>query len=640
MVVVLGLVSVRPGYGQISPGPLARAHESLGGPLNCTKCHEVGAGRQLKCLTCHTEIRQRLTDRRGMHAVWAASDQNGQTCATCHSDHNGADFPLVRWQPSRERLNHTQTGFALTGKHVGVACASCHQAAKIPAGARAPIQVKDLNHTFLGLSRDCASCHADEHRGQLGAACTRCHTTDGWKPAPGFNHAAGKFALTGAHATVDCAKCHSNASGAKPYTVYTGLAFAKCSSCHADPHKGSLAGACQSCHTTTSWGRAVRVTGFDHAKTAFTLDGKHRDLACSACHRRGNFSLPVAHARCADCHQDTHRGQFVARADHGECASCHTVTGFKPSTFDIKAHASTAYPLVGRHAAVACAACHQPKGKDTVFAIASTQCASCHEDVHKGQFAAAPHQNRCEDCHNVQGFAPAVFTVVRHRDTRFPLTGAHLAVPCADCHTATTKGVRDARAAPAPAAVSSSPVAPVKYVFGDRTCTACHEDPHRGEFRERMPAVRAGGSPADCTSCHDTARWTQLARFDHSTSRFQLTGAHRGVACLDCHRSRTLQPTLRNMDFRDAPKECAGCHEDPHADQFAARTDVKGCASCHRAAQWKPADFDHDTRTPFPLIGAHRTVACSGCHTRTRPQNGKVALVYAPTPRECKACHG
>jgi len=180
--VALGLIFARPVYAQISPGPLARAHESLSGPLNCTKCHELGAGRnQLKCLTCHTEIAQRVTERRGMHAVWAASDPSGKACASCHSDHNGADFPLVHWQTNREELNHSQTGFALTGKHAGLPCSSCHRAEKIPTAARTGIRVADLNRTYLGLSRRRASrsagvdLYALPHRRRLEAG-------DGFRP--------------------------------------------------------------------------------------------------------------------------------------------------------------------------------------------------------------------------------------------------------------------------------------------------------------------------------------------------------------------------------------------------------------------------------------------------------------------------
>jgi hypothetical protein len=623
LLVLAGLWTA-PARAQISPGPLSRAHQSLSGALNCTKCHDLGAGgAQLKCLECHTEIRQRVAQGRGMHAVWLGQNPTGKDCARCHSEHNGADFPLIRWEPSREAMDHSKTGFALDGHHAKVQCADCHNSRNIPASARPGILVKDLNHTYLGLSSDCKSCHADEHHGQLSANCASCHNTSAWKPAPSFNHAAAKFALTGTHAKVACSKCHPSVPAAKTYVKYTGLSFEKCTGCHTDPHKGSFTAPCESCHNTTNWKHVAQLENFSHSRTKFPLLGKHQAVACSDCHTHGDFKTPVAHAKCMDCHQDAHQGQFTARADGGECAACHTVDGFKPSTFGVKEHAATSYPLVGRHASVRCEKCHLPKGKETIFKIKQIQCRDCHDDIHKGQFAAAPHLNRCEDCHNLQGFRPAQFSLSRHQQTRFPLTGAHLAIPCVECHASTPGSI-----------------VPVKYRFEDRSCAACHQDPHRGEFRKQMAAKGAGGLTVGCEACHTTATWKELAKFDHAKTVFPLTGAHRGVACADCHRPPDLETTMEHADFHAAPTLCSGCHEDPHAGQFAARKEVKDCSSCHSSARWKPSDFNHNTRTNFPLEGAHRDVACADCHKLMRHMNARNVLFYSPTPRECKACHG
>jgi Cytochrome c7 and related cytochrome c len=622
--IVLGCcaVGVR---AQISPGPLSKAHQSLSGVLNCTKCHDLGGGGvQLKCLDCHTEIKTRVTQRAGMHAVWVAADATSKDCARCHSEHNGQDFQLIRWQPNRESLDHRQTGFPLTGKHAELKCEQCHNAKNIPASARATIQIKDLNHTFLGLTSSCTGCHEDQHRGQLGADCARCHTTDAWKPASGFSHATAKFHLTGAHATVACEKCHATIQGPTPFVKYTGLAFASCANCHSDPHKGSFKGTCESCHNTTSWTRVAQLEGFDHAKTAFPLVGKHSSVPCSDCHTKGDFKTPVAHAKCADCHADYHQGQFLKRAGGGDCAACHNEKGFKPSTFTVAAHAATSYPLEGKHAAVQCEKCHIPKGKDTVFHITATECSNCHQDIHQGQFAAAPYQNHCEQCHNVQGFQPAQFSLARHQKTRFPLTGAHLAVICTQCHAAPPRGS----------------AVPVKFRYEDRSCTACHMDPHRDQFHDRMTAKRADGTALGCEACHTTAQWKELDGFDHSKTNFPLLGAHRGVACIDCHRPPALETTLEHVNFRAAPTQCSGCHADPHAGQFASRRDVTDCSSCHTPNQWKPANFDHNTRTDFSLEGAHQNVACSGCHTLTRVVAGKSVVFYKPTPRTCAECHG
>jgi hypothetical protein len=630
---------ITPARAQISPGPLARAHQSLDGVLNCTKCHDLGArGVQLKCLDCHTEIRDRVVQHRGMHAVWVGTTVSSKDCAQCHSDHNGVNFPLVHWQPNREAMDHRQTGFPLTGKHAGLRCEECHNAKEILPTARAGILVKDLNHTYLGLASACISCHQDVHRGQLGTDCERCHTADGWKPAPGFNHAITKYPLTGAHATVACAKCHPSVTDikapvanvkpsvadVKPFVKYKGLSFATCTGCHADPHKGAFKGTCESCHNTSNWRQVAQLEGFDHSKTKYPLIGKHSSVSCSDCHNKGDFKTPVAFAKCTDCHSDYHEGQFQADAGGAECAACHTVFGFKPSTFGLKEHAATSYPLEGRHAEVKCDDCHTPKAKNTLFKITQTQCISCHEDVHKGQFAEAPYENRCEECHNVAEFRPAHFALARHRETRFPLTGAHFAVPCAQCHQEQPR----------------RSVIPVQYRFEDRSCTACHMDPHSGQFRQQMAAKRSDGTAAGCEACHNTAQWNELRGFDHAKTRFPLLGAHRVVACIDCHKPPALERTLEHVNYRAVSMQCSGCHNDPHGGQFAARKDVTECSSCHNDNRWKPADFDHDTRTTFSLQGAHENTPCAGCHMLTRVVEGKNVLFYKPTPAKCSDCHG
>jgi len=224
----------------------------------------------------------------------------------------------------------------------------------------------------------------------------------------------------------------------------------------------------------------------------------------------------------------------------------------------------------------------------------------------------------------VQGFRPARFTLARHRETRFPLTGAHAAVPCVECHKA----------------ASNAKSAPVQYRFADRSCTACHTDPHREQFRERMARGRKDGASFGCEACHTTTSWRQLPNFDHGTTRFPLVGAHRTVACADCHKPPSGEKTLRNVVFNSVGSSCASCHADVHGGQFAGSSKATDCASCHNSTRWKPSTFDHDKRTTFPLEGAHRNVACADCHKTTRLVSGKTVLFYKPTPRECKACHG
>ena len=613
---------------QISPGPLSRPHQPLDSATQCTTCHKLGGGEPVfKCLDCHTEIAQRLASHRGLHASYGIKTGSSQECARCHSEHNGRDFALIKWDP--KTFNHKQTGYVLEGKHVGLTCNRCHSPEHIAPAERQTIKIRDLSRTFLGVAATCAPCHKDPHENRLGPNCLQCHNNDDWKNVTRqFDHSKTRYPLTGLHAQVTCQKCHTPGPDNQPR--YIGLPFSKCTDCHSDPHRGSFAQqTCQSCHNTSGWKRVstgALSQSFDHAKTKYPLVGKHQTVECVACHRNGDFKQPLAFQKCMDCHQDEHQGQFAKRAGGAECSGCHNLEGFKPSTFGLKEHASTAYPLQGKHASLQCDQCHIPHGKETLYKIKFGLCLDCHKDEHQAQFAAAPYLNRCEQCHTLDGYKPSTFGLARHKQTQFVLTGAHLAVTCQDCHK------------PGPQASAETKTGAL-YHFQNLSCTTCHEDPHRGQFRERMQA-RINGKAIGCEACHSTKSWKELSRFDHSQTSFALVGAHRAVACIDCHKPPNLETKLMNVDFHAAPKQCEECHADIHGAQFARAGGVTGCADCHNSARWKPSLFDHDKRTQFSLQGAHRNVGCGECHKLNRVINGKSILFYKPTPKECVACHG
>ena len=612
---------------QISPGPLSRAHQSLNGATNCTTCHKLAAGTAtFRCLECHKEIATRVAEHKGLHAQYNIGPGSSQDCARCHSEHNGEDFSLIKWD--QKTFDHKQTGYALEGKHLGLACNRCHSADKVSPAERANIQFKDLNRTFLGVSPACVTCHQDEHKGRLGANCLQCHNYNDWKTVTvgQFDHLKTRYPLTGLHADVACQKCHTTGPDNKPR--YVGIPFDQCSDCHSDPHRGSFAQGCQACHNTGGWKKisvAAVSEHFDHSKTKYPLLGKHASVDCMQCHAGGDFKRPLLFAKCMDCHRDDpHHGQFARRTDGGECASCHTVEGWKPSTFTVKDHASTAYSLQGGHARVQCAQCHIPRGRDTLFKVKFQQCTDCHSDQHAGQFAAAPYFNACDRCHNLEGYRPSTFTLPHHRDTHFLLTGGHIAVPCGDCHK------QSAEFTPKPAVI---------YHWQNLSCISCHEDPHKGQFKERMSAVRVNGSRAGCEACHTTKSWTELSGFDHSKTSFPLLGTHRATACIDCHKPPNMETTLMHVDFKAAPTKCEDCHEDVHGRQFAKGLTTP-CVECHNSAKWKPSLFDHDARTTFPLQGVHKDVRCEACHKLIRTVAARQVLLYKPTPKECAACHG
>ena len=614
-----------PASAQISPGPLAKAHESLTGTTQCASCHQFGASTPtFKCLDCHKEVARALAENHGYHARLQMKNPNGKDCVRCHREHNGESFPLIHWEPSAKQFDHRLTGYPLEGKHSGVACEKCHTPARMVPDVKSLIKRKDLSKSFFGLSRDCVPCHTDPHKGQLGKDCQNCHNVNDWKAAKFFDHSKTRYPLTGMHIQVACEKCHKPDHPGGP-ARFRDMQFGTCTACHVDPHHGAFKKTCEECHTTAGWKKVLPGFAFDHSKTKFPLLGLHAKVNCSACHIGGDFKRQLAFAVCTDCHKDVHSGQFQDRPKKGECSEYHTVDGWKPSLFGVKEHATSRYALEGKHIRVECAKCHIPAGKNTVYKMKFGACSDCHKDAHDGQFAGAPYKNRCEGCHTVQDFHRSLFTIAKHSNTKFPLTGAHAAVACVECHKVG-------------AAQRTDKIIP--FYFSDRTCTGCHADPHHGEFRERMARRRSDGTAFGCEACHNTSSWAEISVFDHSKTGFPLLGAHRTVACSGCHK---VGPGAKQVQFKGAPHNCEACHADPHGGQFLAHDGREGktqCANCHAEQRWVPSKFDHDKRTRFPLQGGHANVACDKCHSQVKLIEGKPVLYYKPTPVECEACHG
>ena len=109
-------------FSQISPGDLSNAHAHLEGVDNCTKCHTVGEKvTNEKCLDCHKEINRLIEAKRGYHA---SADVVGQKCCTCHNDHHGRNFQILKFD--KTTFNHSKTGFELKGAHSREDCKACN----------------------------------------------------------------------------------------------------------------------------------------------------------------------------------------------------------------------------------------------------------------------------------------------------------------------------------------------------------------------------------------------------------------------------------------------------------------------------------------------------------------------------------
>jgi hypothetical protein len=152
------------------------------------------------------------------------------------------------------------------------------------------------------------------------------------------------------------------------------------------------------------------------------------------------------------------------------------------------------------------------------------------------------------------------------------------------------------------------------------SCAGCHRDPHQGAFRQA------------CESCHTSIRWQPggQIRFDHSATRFPLTGKHSAVACSKCHHGARFSDPV-------AHEHCMDCHTpDPHKGQFRDRADGGDCAACHDEKGFKPALFTLTShqRTAYPLLGKHSEVQCGQCHA---PAGSDTK--YRIGHEQCRNCH-
>jgi hypothetical protein len=420
-----------------------------------------------------------------------------------------------------------------------------------------------------------APAQQEQPHGDLSVPCADCHTVDAWAPLReplSFEHDSSGFYLFGAHAAASCSDCHES-------LVFTQVPSA-CADCHDDAHRGELGFACESCHDAHTWENRRQL--FDaHSRSLFPLFGTHATLDCESCHGgQQPYEFATTPTECAGCHLDdwqtAQNPNHVAGGFSLDCQGCHDpmARGWDEATL---VH-PVSFPLVGSHRAIECDDCHAAGFQGT-----PTDCYACHRQDYEGtsnpNHSAAGFPTDCEQCHDsaswqsTQGFD--------HSTTSFTLAGAHRPLDCDDCHSA---------------GFQNTPT----------DCYACHRQDYEATDD---PNHVAAGFPRDCEQCHNTASWETQA-FDHSTSAFPLTGAHRPLDCDVCHSS----------GFRGTPTDCVSCHRNDYDNTRNPDHRAVGfstdCESCHDTRDWQGANFDHDADF-FPInSGKHRGrwADCNECH--------------------------
>ncbi|MCC6476894.1 hypothetical protein IT157_07525, partial [bacterium] len=249
-----------------------------------------------------------------------------------------------------------------------------------------------------------------------------------------------------------------------------------------------------------------------------------------------------------DCHLADFNG--AGNPDHGDagfsqtCNLCHNTSNWD-ANFD---HSTTSFPLTGAHLGRSCNECHT----GGPFSSPSSACVTCHQADFNG--AANPNHvsggypTTCQQCHNTTDWDDASFD---HSLSDFPLTGAHVAASCTQCHTGG------------------------QYSGTPTDCFFCHQT----DYNSALPDHN-DGYPQSCEDCHTTQNWN--SNFSHDTQYFPIyTGRHREAwnLCNECHTASGVFTSF----------SCIACHEhsnqndvdDEHDGEQGYTYTPTSCYECH-----------------------------------------------------------
>jgi hypothetical protein len=352
--------------------------------ITCNACHLINQKQVFKfpsferkfCLDCH----------KNQHADQFHEKLANQSCAECHS--------TKKWEPQND-FNHDTTNFKLRDAHAQLNCSDCH----LPTARRFENKKASFKHQFLFPElnkKNCVTCHADYHAGQLATNCSHCHSEKNWKTTK-FNHDIdSQFPLKDKHKQIKCSSCHKAirnefvmfAKAERPLIKYKTIS-SQCLNCHRDPHAGTLGLRCNECHSERGW----HVTKDFHRN--FVLHGVHYTLGCAECHI-DNRKLSGLSEQCLICHQkdDVHSGSLP------NCSECHRQTFWEHTSFR---HSMTFFPLRGVHRTLTCATCHA----NGIYRGTPNQCVNCHLSDAQGVGSPVhimPNFTECKSCHNQFSF--------------------------------------------------------------------------------------------------------------------------------------------------------------------------------------------------------------------------------------------
>lgn len=278
--------------------PLTGQHSKI----NCRQCHSslVFSEAKTECVDCHKDIHEATT---------------GSDCSRCHTSES--------WLVNNVDDIHRMSRFPLMGAHRTADCALCHKSESMVRFDVAGINCIDChmpeflatsspNHTQVGFSQDCVTCHPVNATQWAGS---------------GFNH--NFFPLSQSH-SISCIECHKDGG-------YSGL-NPDCISCHQaeyiaakvpDHIVSDFPENCKLCHSLSPDWKPANYR--QHDSQSFPIySGKHDGEwnSCADCHSNStNYKV----FSCLDCHEHNkssmdgkHQGEVGGYSYvSSECLRCH-----------------------------------------------------------------------------------------------------------------------------------------------------------------------------------------------------------------------------------------------------------------------------------------------------------------------------
>ena len=188
-----------------------------------------------------------------------------------------------------------------------------------------------------------------------------------------------------------------------------------------------------------------------------------------------------------------------------------------------------------------------------------------------------------------------------HIRTGFPLTGAHVTLPCETCHI-------------------------------------------QGAFK---------GTPKNCQSCHIQGSRIQTTTFKGSNHVVTTQ------PCSQCHSSTASWSVARFSHIGVTPHQCGQCHNGKTAmGKPANHTPTAApCDSCHRTSTWMSAGYDHLGVAPGTCATCHKlggsglakpsnhipsNLSCDTCHTTGgtfSTSRFSHSATQGVVPGQCATCH-